>query len=272
MEKSTSDKNSLSFLQHLEELRWHLVRAVIAIMVFAVVAFANPQIVFDEIILGLTKPDFFSYRMICQFTSRFSSGVFCFDAMPFEIINMKMSGQFSMHLWVSFVVGFILAFPYVLWEMWRFIKPGLKDKERKNSKYVIGVSTLLFLTGVGFGYFVISPLSVQFLGSYSISDTVVNRLDLSSYISTITSITMASGILFELPIVVYFLSKLGLLTPDVMKKYRKHALVIILILAAIITPPDISSQILVSLPVLGLYEISIKVSAYIERKLAKEAL
>jgi len=272
MEKSDSDKNSLSFLQHLEELRWHLVRSVIAIMVFAILAFTNPQIVFDKIILGLTHPDFFSYRMICLFTSKFSSGVFCFDSMPFEIINMKMSGQFSMHLWVSFVVGFILAFPYVLWEIWRFIKPGLKDVERKNSKYVIAVSTFLFLTGVGFGYFVISPLSVQFLGSYSISDTVVNRLDLSSYISTITSITMASGILFELPIVVYFLSKLGLLTPVIMKKYRKHALVIILILSAIITPPDVSSQILVSMPVLILYELSIKVSARVERKLAKEAL
>ena len=270
MKNLEENKNSLSFIQHLEELRWHLVRSAIAIAVFAGLAFANPQIVFDEIILGLTKPDFLSYRVICQVTSKISSGVFCFDAMPFEIINMKMAGQFSMHIWVSIVVGLIVAFPYILWELWKFISPGLKPEERKNSKYVISVSTFLFLTGVFFGYFVISPLSVQFLGSYSISETVMNRLDLSSYISTITSITLATGILFELPIIIFFLSKLGLVTPAWMKKYRKHALVIILVLSAIITPPDISSQVLVSIPVLLLYETSIKVSARVERKLQKE--
>jgi sec-independent protein translocase protein TatC len=271
MEKGKENKNSLSFIQHLEELRWHLVRSAAAIFIFAGVAFANPKIVFDKIILGLTKPDFISYRLICEFTSKISSGVFCFDSMPFEIINMKMAGQFSMHIWVSIVAGLIVAFPYVLYEMWKFVMPGLKKEERKNSKYIISTSTFLFLTGVFFGYFVISPLSVQFLGTYSVSDTVTNRLDLSSYISTITSITLASGILFELPIVVYFLSKLGLVTPALMKNYRKHALVVILILSAIITPPDLSSQVLVSIPVLLLYELSIGVSARVEKRLKKEA-
>lgn len=271
MESEEKNKNSLSFIQHLEELRWHLVRSAAAIFIFAGLAFAYPSIVFDKVILGLTQPDFISYRLICQFTSKLGAGVFCFDSMPFEIINMKMAGQFSMHIWVSIVAGLIVAFPYVLWEFWRFIMPGLKPEERKNSKYIISTSTFLFLTGVFFGYFVISPLSVQFLGTYSVSDTVTNRLDLSSYISTITSITLASGILFELPIIIYFLSKIGLVTPDWMRKYRKHALVIILILSAIITPPDISSQILVSIPVLLLYEVSIGVSARVEKKLKKEA-
>ncbi|MCT4622492.1 MAG: twin-arginine translocase subunit TatC [Schleiferiaceae bacterium] len=271
MEQTKKNKNSLSFIEHLEELRWHLVRSAVAIMVLAGVAFSNPNIVFDNVILGLTKPDFISYRLICELTSKISTGVFCFETMPFEIINMKMAGQFSMHIWVSIVAGLIVAFPYVLWELWRFIQPGLRPEERKNSKYVISVSTFLFLTGVFFGYFVISPLSVQFLGTYSISESVTNRLDLSSYISTITSITLASGILFELPIIVFFLSKLGLVTPDLMRKYRKHALVVILILSAIITPPDMSSQILVSIPVLLLYEISIRVSARVEKRLAREA-
>ena len=267
MKKTSEDKNSLSFLQHLEELRWHLVRSIIAIGVFAIVAFSNPNIIFDRIILGLTKPDFFSYRAICWFTSKWSSGVFCFDSMPFEIINMKMAGQFSMHIWVSFVAGLIIAFPYVFWELWRFILPGLSTTEQRYSRHVIFTSSFLFLSGVAFGYFVISPLSVQFLGTYSVSAEVTNRLDLSSYISTITSITLASGILFELPIVVYFLSKIGLVTPDLMKKYRKHALVIILILSAIITPPDVSSQILVSIPVLVLYEVSILVSRRVVKNL-----
>ena len=272
MSKEKGNKNSLSFLQHLEELRWHLVRSVVAIMVFAIAAFSYPQFIFDRVILGLTKTDFFSYRAICWFTSKWGSGVFCFDSMPFEIINMRMAGQFSMHIWVSFVAGVIIAFPYVFWEFWKFIKPGLTSKEQKYSRHVIGTSSLLFLTGVMFGYFVISPLSVQFLGTYSVSAEVTNRLDLSSYISTITSITLASGILFELPIVVYFLSKLGLVTPELMKKYRKHALVVILVLSAIITPPDVSSQILVSIPVLFLYEVSIYVSRRVVRNAQKETV
>jgi len=272
MEENSNKKDSLSFLDHLAELRWNLVRSVVAILVFAILAFLNKELVFDKIILGLTYPDFISYRAICAGTQYFGNGVFCFDSMPFEIINMKMAGQFSMHIWVSFVTGFMVAFPYVIFELWRFIKPGLKDNERKYSKYVILSSSFLFISGVLFGYFVISPLSVQFLGTYSISESVMNRLDLSSYISTITSITLAAGILFELPIVIYFLSKIGLITPEIMKQYRKHALVIILVLSAIITPPDIASQVLVSIPVLILYEISIFVSArVIANQKSKEA-
>lgn len=262
MDKKTN-KDSLSFLEHLAELRWHLVRSAISVIVFAIAAFLSKDFIFNEVILSLTEPDFFSYRAICWATSQFGDGVFCFETMPFEIINMKMSGQFSMHIRVSFISGFVLAFPYIVYEMWKFVKPGLKENEKKYSRYVIMSSSVLFTVGVLFGYFVISPLSIQFLGSYSVSDSVMNRLDLTSYISTVTSITMAAGILFELPIVVYFLSKLGLIGPNLMRGYRKHALVIILILSAIITPPDIASQILVSIPVLILYEISIWISSRI---------
>jgi sec-independent protein translocase protein TatC len=167
------------------------------------------------------------------------------------------------------VAGIIVAFPYVVYEFWRFISPGLHESERKSSKGIIFTSSLLFLSGIAFGYFIISPFSVQFLATYTVSSDVVNRIDLSSFISTITSVTLASGVVFELPVIVYFLSKAGLLTPGIMKTYRKHALVIILILSAIITPPDLTSQVLVTLPVLLLYEVSIKVSARVEKRRLK---
>jgi sec-independent protein translocase protein TatC len=163
-----------------------------------------------------------------------------------------------------------VAFPYVFFEIWRFVSPGLHDNERKSSRGVIFITSLLFLLGVGFGYFVISPFSVQFLATYTVSDSVVNRIDLSSFISTVTSVTLASGLVFELPIIVYFLAKFGILTSDTMRQYRRHAIVVILVLSSIITPPDVTSQILVTLPVLLLYEISIKIAKRIEKKRDKE--
>lgn len=195
--------------------------------------------------------------------------MFCFDEMPFELLNMRMSGQFQMHLWVSLVAGVIIVFPYVFWEIWRFIQPGLHESERKNSRGVILFTTVLFLLGVLFGYYVIVPLSVQFLGTYTVSSEIFNRIDLTSYISMVSSVTLATGILFQLPIAVYFLSKLGVVTPDLLKAYRRHAIVGILLLSAIITPPDIASQILVTFPVLILYQISIGVSRRIIKSRAK---
>ncbi len=268
--KSTAKKEHLSFLDHLEELRWHLIRAVAAIFLFSILAFVYKNIVFDVIIFGPKHPDFISYRAMCQLTQMFGGSLFCFNEMPFELMNTKMAGQFTMHLWVSFVAGFIVAFPYVFFEIWRFIKPGLHANEQKNSRGVIFITSVLFAAGVAFGYFVISPFSIQFLATYSVSTDVINRIDLSSFISTITSVTLASGLVFELPVIVYFLSRVGLLTPDIMRKYRKHSIVVIMILSAIITPPDITSQILVTVPVLFLYEISIRVSKRVERKRKKK--
>lgn len=262
----------MSFLDHLEELRWHLIRSTIAVLVISIIAFINKQIVFDQIIFGPKNPKFITYRAFCWFSQQIGGDLFCFDKMPFELLNMRMAGQFTTHLWVSFVAGFIIAFPYIVYEFWRFISPGLHENERRSSKGVIFVTSILFLMGVAFGYFVISPFSVQFLTTYTVSDEVVNRIDLSSFISTVTSVTLASGLVFELPVIVYFLSKAGILTPALMRTYRKHAIVVILILSAIITPPDLTSQILVTLPVLLLYEVSIKVSGRIERKRIKAGL
>jgi sec-independent protein translocase protein TatC len=254
------DKNSMSFMEHLGELRWHLMRSTAVVVVFSMVAFSSKAIIFDQIIFGPKQPDFPTYTFFCWLTGYIGTEVFCFNETPFELLNMRMSGQFQMHLWVSFVAGLIVAFPYVFWEIWRFVKPGLYGNEKKSSRGVIFFTTLLFVLGVVFGYYVIVPLSVQFLGTYAVSAEVVNRIDLSSYISMVSSVTLATGILFQLPIAIYFLSKIGVVTPELLKKYRRHAIVAILLLSAIITPPDIASQVLVTLPVLVLYQISIFVS------------
>ncbi len=259
----------LSFLQHLEILRWHLVRSFIAIFIMGGLAFFAKNILFDVIIFGPKDPSFITYRYFCQITSMFTKGIFCLEKMPFEILNTKMAGQFSTHIWISMIAGFILAFPYILWEVWKFVAPGLYDKERRYSRQVLIFAGFLFAIGVVFGYFIIVPLSVQFLGSYTISSEITNFIDLNSYISTVSTVVLSAGLLFELPIIVYFLARLGLITPQQMKTYRRHAIVSILILSAIITPPDISSQVLVTLPILVLYELSIKICARVVKQEAK---
>ncbi|MFM7078184.1 MAG: twin-arginine translocase subunit TatC [Bacteroidota bacterium] len=266
MAKVKDPNTEMHFLDHLEALRWHLVRSAVAVVVFAVLAFLNPEILFDKIILGPKNPEFPTYRFLCWLAEQ--SGVdFCIREIPFNLINIDISGQFSTHLYISFMAGFVLAFPYFIWELWRFIKPALTDKELKGSRGVVAATSILFLAGVLFGYFVVAPLSVNFLGSYQISEQVSNQIGLGSFISTVTMLSFASGIVFELPVVIFFLSKLGLVSPPFLRKYRRHSMVVILIVAAVITPsPDITSQILVAIPLFLLYEISIGVSAAVERR------
>jgi sec-independent protein translocase protein TatC len=194
----------------------------------------------------------------------------CITTVPMELISIKMSGQFSMHVMVSLVAGFIVAFPYIFYQFWRFIVPALYTKEKKVARGAVTVSSMLFLLGVFFGYFIITPLTVQFFSSYSVSDEVSNQINLISYVSSIASVLISCGVVFELPILVYFLSKIGLITPKFLKTYRKHALIIILFLAAVITPPDIFSQLVVSIPLIMLYEVSIIISRRIERKKLKQ--
>lgn len=270
--KNNSEKAEMSFLEHLEALRWHLMRAVIAIITLAIVLFFYREIVFDHFLFAPKHPDFWTYRMLCLLSDYLDMGdALCIKELPFELINTELSGQFTMHIWVSFVAGFILAAPYVLWEIWRFIKPALHEKERKYSKGVVFFSSLLFFAGVLFGYYVIVPLSINFLGSYQVSADVKNMIAMDSFVSTVTTITFASGIVFELPIVIYFLTQIGLMTPQFMRTYRKHATVIILIVAAIITPsPDVTSQLLVAIPLYLLYELSIFVSMYVVKKAERE--
>ena len=180
--------------------------------------------------------------------------------MPFRIQSRTVAGQFSAHLWTSILAGFIIAFPYVIHEFWRFVSPGLHQNEKKNARWFIFSSSILFFAGILFGYYIVTPLSVNFLGSYSVSNQIFNDFDLSSYIGLVRASVLASGLIFELPILIYFLTKAGLVTPNFLKRNRKFALVIVLSIAAIITPPDIISQIIVSIPILILYEISIFIS------------
>lgn len=262
-----SDKAEMSFLDHLEVLRWHLVRSTIAILLFMTVAFVFKGFVFDQIILAPQSSDFLTYRLFCDLSHWLDLGnKLCFEDISFSLINIAMSGQFTTHILVSAIAGFILAFPYILIEVWRFISPGLKKSERRSAFALVFWGTILFMSGVLFGYYVIAPLSVQFLGNYTVSSTVSNSISLNSYISTLTSIVLACAIVFQLPIIVYFLSKIGLITPQLMKTYRRHSIVIVLILSAIITPPDITSQILVAIPLVILYEVSIFISRMVVRK------
>jgi len=268
MTKKKSDE--MSFLEHLEELRWHLIRALLSILVVAILAFVFKDIVFNRIILAPKTPEFITNRLLCEFGRIVNIMTLCINSQPFEVISIKMAGQFSMHIMVSLIGGFVVAFPYVFFEFWRFIVPALYIKEKKHARGAVFYSSMLFLLGVVFGYFVIVPLSVHFLGSYSVSDQVTNQINLISYVSTIASVVLAAGIIFELPILVFFLSKVGLVTPKFLKKYRRHSLILILALSAIITPPDIFSQVLVAFPLIILYEVGIGISRRILKKQEQE--
>jgi sec-independent protein translocase protein TatC len=270
LDQSFEEDDKMSFLDHLEILRWHLIRIVIALVITSGLAFVFKRIVFDKIVLAPIYDKFITYQLFCDLSHYLNLGdKLCFAERKFELINISMAGQFSMHIIVSLVAGVILAFPYFLFEVWRFIKPALKSKERNFARGIVFWGSILFALGVSFGYYLITPLSVQFLGSYTVSDFVSNQINLRSYISTVTSITLACGLIFQLPIIIYFLAKLGIVTPKLLRAYRRHAVVAVLVLSAIITPPDISSQVLVSLPILLLYEMSIFIAAWVYKKQMK---
>lgn len=251
----------MTFWGHLEELRGHLIRAAAAVGVFAVLAFINKDFLFSKVILAPKEPYFLTNRLLCNLAERLNTPALCINSIPVEIINIDMAGQFTTHVITSLIAGLLLSIPYVIYEIWRFIRPGLTQKEQANSRGAVLVISGLFITGVLFAYYIIVPLAVNFLGSYQVSAMVANQIALRSYISTVTTLTLATGIVFELPVFVYFLSRVGIFTPEMMKKNRKLAFIVIIIIAAIITPPDIFSQILVSIPLLILYEISIGISA-----------
>jgi sec-independent protein translocase protein TatC len=266
LEDDVMEKGEMSFLQHLEVLRWHLVRSASAIVICGLVAFFAKSFVFDTVLLGPMRSDFVTYRLLCEASQRFGlSDLLCIGKMNFILINTTMSGQFTTHMFVALISGLVLAFPYVIFEIWRFIKPGLYKTERKYANGMVFYTSVLFMMGVLFGYYVIAPMSVNFLGNYQVSELIVNQIDLNSYFTTLATLVLATGLVFEMPILIYFLTKIGLVTPEFMRTYRRHSIVVILIIAAVITPPDVASQILVSLPLLVLYEISIYVSAAVLR-------
>jgi len=267
--KNADNQKEMSFLGHLEELRWHILRSLIAIVLVAIVAFIFKDIVFDSVLFGPRQPDFISNKLFCKVADLLKSDDLCINQTNFQIINIQMSGQFSMHVKLSFIAGFIIAFPYIFFEFWRFLSPALHTNERKYAAGAVFWSSFLFLSGVAFGYFVITPLTVHFFNGYFVSNQVLNQINLISYTSTFSSVILSSGVIFELPVLIFFLSKTGLITASFLKKYRKHAFVLVLTLAAIITPPDVFSQILVSLPLVFLYEVGILLAKRIERKQLK---
>ena len=259
--------NEMSFLDHLEDLRWHLVRASISVFAAAIVAFIFKRFIFEVVIFGPTHMNFPTYEGLCKISQFFgmSDTTFCAEKFPFIIQSRTFAGQFSAHIWTSIYAGFIISFPYVLYQLWSFISPGLKPSERKNSRGFIVIASLLFFIGVLFGYYIITPLSINFLANYQISEQISNEFDISSVIALVRSSSLASGFVFELPILIYFLTKVGLVTPQFLRKYRKFALVIVLVLSAVITPPDIASQVIVAIPILLLYQVSIYISAIVVR-------
>ncbi|MCS6822075.1 MAG: twin-arginine translocase subunit TatC [Microscillaceae bacterium] len=260
------ETKEMSFLEHLEELRWHLIRSAIAVGVATIIAFAFPRLIFHHIILGPSRADFITYRFFCNLSKYFRSEALCIEKINFIIQSRTPGGQLFMHLSSSLVVGLIIAFPYVFWQIWSFVKPGLyKNEQRITQRATFYVSTL-FLLGVMFGYFLLAPLSINFLANYQVDVSITNQFDITAYVSTITTLVLGCGLVFQLPIIVYFLTRAEIITSKQMKKYRRHAIVGILIVAAIITPPDVFTQILVAIPLTLLYEVSIFISQSIEKK------
>lgn len=269
--RTKNNYNDMSFLDHLEDLRWHLIRATLAVLLAALAAFVAKDFIFNVILFGPKSTDFPTYRVLCSIaTSVGFDESFCFSEFPFRIQSRLVAGQFSAHIWTSITAGFIVSFPYIIYQFWSFLAPGLYAHERKNARLFIFATSFLFFIGVLFGYYIITPLSINFLGSYQVSEVVSNEFDLDSYIGLVRACVLACGLIFELPIIIYFLSKLGLVDPPFLKKNRKYAIVLILILSAVITPPDVASQIIVAIPVLILYEVSIFISKIVVKREKKK--
>ena len=262
-----SETPEMSFIDHLEELRWHIIRSVSSIIIFSLLAYIYIEDIFNYVILGPKRVDFWTYRMLCKLSDALNLPNLCVKKLDFILINREPAGQFMMSITLSLIIGVVCAFPYAFWELWRFVKPGLHIRERKAASGATFYVSFLFILGVLFGYYIVTPLVINFLSNYKLDPSIANQFDISSYISTVATLTLACGIMFQLPIVMFALSKAGIVTPKFLKTYRKHSVIVILIVAAVITPsPDIMSQLLVAFPLFLLYEVSIWVSASVWRK------
>jgi sec-independent protein translocase protein TatC len=259
------EENKMSFLQHLEELRWRLVRSVAVVLSLAVVIWWNMDWIMKNVFMSMLDADFITYHFFCK-----NFNFMCMDSIPATIQSRQVSGQFGYALWMSFIGGVVVAFPFIFYQIWSFVKPGLKSTEKAMVKGIVFYVSILFFTGILFGYFVVAPMSIQFFGTFKITESIQNEFDLNSYMSTIISTVFYTGLFFLLPVLAYILAKIGLVSSGFLKKYRKHAIVGVLILSAIITPPDMISQIIVSIPILLLYEIGIIVVIRVEKQRLKK--
>ena len=259
-------EENMSFLGHLEELRWRLVKMVIAILIFAIVIFVFTEWITMNIFLNLAEPDFPIFNFFCEIFN------ICVDKINIKWQSVEMTGQFSTNLLMAIVGGVVVAFPWIFYQIWSFVKPGLKEKEVKSARGIVFFVSVLFFFGIAFGYFVIAPLTVQFFGNWTMAYQIKNQITINSYLKTIVSTVFFTGVLFLLPVVIQIFSKLGIITSSWLKKYRKHSFVVVLILAAIITPPDLITQIIVAIPIMLLYELGIRIAKRIEKKRYKDSL
>jgi sec-independent protein translocase protein TatC len=266
------DRDDMSFMGHLSVLRWHLVRSAIVITVLAAMAFAYPEILFGEIVLGPSKSHFLTFKVLCHISHLWNMGdALCFSNFGYRFQNIDVTGQFTSHMWVALVAGLIVGFPYLLWELWRFIKPALAEKEIRAARGFIAYASILFLMGVLFSYYIVSPLAVYFLGNYQVDPSIENKFTLDSYISVVSTLVLLLGLVFEMPIVAFFLGRFGVLTADFLRRNRRYALIIILILSAVITPTtDVFTQMLVAVPLWVLFEASILVVRREEKRHATQ--
>ncbi len=286
-QKKESSGSEMTFFEHIDDLRPHLVRAVLSFVVIAIVAFAFKGFIIDTLLFGPQKPDFPTNRWLCGMGYALSDFVawcgrlfdaewtmdpttLCINQKAFNLINNKLVGQFNLHIKVAMATAVVLGIPYMLWEIWQFVKPALTAKERKGTRMFVLYVSLGFFAGLLFGYYIIVPLSIHFFVNYNASESIQNLIDIGSYSSQVVSISLISGLIFQLPLLVYFLTRIGLITPVFLRKYRRHAIIILAVLAAIITPPDPFSLVLVMLPLYGLYELSIFLSVRTEKRYYKE--
>jgi sec-independent protein translocase protein TatC len=270
----STEGKEMSFIDHLEALRWHLVRAVIVWLTVVIAIFIKIDWVFDNIIYAPAHSTFISYRALCSFSHKLHLGdALCMPPINIELQGNTISGPFMSAISIAITGGLIIAFPYLFWELWKFIKPALSPKEIKYSRGSILWVSLCFFLGGAFGYYLLAPFTFNFLGNFTLGTTkaYLYRPTLDDYIDTLNNIILGCGIAFELPVMAYVLGKIGLISATFLRKYRKYAFVVILVLAAIITPsPDWTSQIIVSLPLLLLYEISVLICARIDKQKIKE--
>lgn len=270
LDQELPDEKEMGFLDHLEEVRKRLFFSAIAVIAGASFLFVQKDWLFNIVLFGPRDVNFFSFRAWCKLSELIGAGdKLCVKEISYELINTTMMGNFTAHIIVSLIGGVIISFPFIMMQLWAFVKPALKSTEKKAARGAGAASSTLFFIGVAFGYWGIVPLSLQFLGHYELGD-VVARIGVMSYVKTVSTISFASGLIFQLPILIFFLARAGVVTPKGLKKYRRHALVGILVLSAIITPPDITSQIMVSMPVLILYELGIVIARREEKRRKKK--
>jgi sec-independent protein translocase protein TatC len=265
------ETNSMSFMGHIDELRKHIFRSAIVLIVFTIIAFVNVRILFHELILGPIREDFITYRFLCYMSDLlYKDSRLCMDAIHLQLVNLQVQGQFMAAFKISLIAGFILSFPYIIWEIWRFVKPALNNIERRMAAGLVISCSLLFFTGVLFGYYILSPISINFFVAFKVSDLIANQPAFQNVVSLISVLTIGTGLLFELPVLMYFLAKVGLLSSGFLKKYRRYAFLFIIILSALVTPPDFVSQAILAIPIYLLYELGLSITKKVEKQRAKE--